>query len=140
MAAENGAFIDNQLAGGEIAFVSGGLFELDAIGGGEIAADIALDNDAGRLDIRLHLGFPRDVQSAAGVDFAFEPPHEPEPFFEGDFSLESCIRADDGWKFGVASFRHSGSSPASFDLSPAPADIVLREYIKEWMKNIKREP
>jgi hypothetical protein len=106
VAFEYSAFIDDKFAGGEIAFVSAGLFQLDAIAGEQIAMNFTFDNDRSRFDIGLDFSLLGDVQPAGGSDFSFEPAMDFHAFFESEFAFESRVGAENGWIILVDSFRH----------------------------------
>src|SRR5206468_5835313 len=46
VAAEHRALVDHQLVGPQVALVAGGLFQLDAVVGGEVAVHLAFHHDA----------------------------------------------------------------------------------------------
>jgi len=73
VAGEDGAFVDDELCGAEVALVACALLELDSVVCGEVTLDFALDDDRAGFDVGGHLGFLGDVQAAGGVDLAFDP-------------------------------------------------------------------
>src|SRR5437764_3449469 len=72
VAAENRAFINHELGRTEVAFIAGALLELDAIAGGEVSADVALDDDGAGFDVGGHLCLLGNVQPAGRRNLAFK--------------------------------------------------------------------
>ena len=90
VAAENGAFFDQQLACAQVSFVMGGLLQFDAIAGGEIAVHVALDDDRAGVHVGLKLGLLGHVQPAGRGDRAFEASLQAHRLVEGEFALNEA--------------------------------------------------
>ena len=69
---EDGACFNGEGLGLDIADDFGARLEFDAVGGGEIAVHLAVDDDGRGFDLRLDTGVLADSEIAVGVDFTFD--------------------------------------------------------------------
>jgi hypothetical protein len=84
------------LGGALVAFVAGGLLELDAVAGVQVAVDVALDGDGPGVDVGLHLGFLGNVEAAGRADLALELPMEPHALLVGQLPLKGGVGPENG--------------------------------------------
>jgi len=108
VSAEGGAFGDDEGGGDEVAADTGFGSELEAIGGGEVAVDESIDDDARRLDRRVAFGAFGDVDFVVGEDFALEGAEDAGGPSAGESALELRLGADDRHLIGarLISFSH----------------------------------
>ena len=92
---ENGTGFDGEGLGLDVAddFTAG--LELDAVGGGDIAVDLTINDDGCGFDFRLDAGVFADGEAAVGVDFTFDFAIDDEVVGEFDGAFDFDIRGED---------------------------------------------
>ena len=102
-AAEKGGFGDNELVGADIPEELGVVANLDGFGGGDVALNLATDDDLGCVDFGLDHGFRANGQGALGDNFAFK----------GAVELEGAIKGEGAFDFDL--IRDQGGATGRFD-------------------------
>jgi hypothetical protein len=86
---ENGTRLDRQGLGFQVTNDFGTGLEVDAVGGGHVAMDLAIDDDGAGFDFRFEAGVFADRKVSVGIDFAFDPAidHQVIGEFHGAFDF-----------------------------------------------------
>ena len=70
--AEESGLGDDEFVGADIPKELGGVANLDGLGGGDVALNLAADDDLGGVNLGLDDGVRADGEGALGNDFAFK--------------------------------------------------------------------
>src|SRR3954454_23203858 len=110
-ALEEGAIFDRDALGDYVAGQRTFVADVDAVGGGQVATDLAEDNDLARVDVGGDTAVAANGNAVASqVDRAFDAAIDIERFATGDFTLDHERLADRGLVLsiqgGVAAGRH----------------------------------
>lgn len=110
---ENSTCFDRQGLGLDITDDFRAGFELDAIGGGQISMDLAINDDRGGLDFSANPGVFPDGEVTVRGDFPFDFPVDNEVIGEPDGAFDFHIGGEDvagcgarrsgGWRWGSGS-------------------------------------
>ena len=99
-AAEEGGFGDDELVGADVAEELGVIADLDGFGGGDVALDLAADDDLGGVDFGLDDGLRADGEGALGKNFAFKGAVKLKRTVEGEGALDFDLVGDEGGAAG----------------------------------------
>ena len=92
---EDGTGFDGEGLGLDVADDFGAGLEFDAVGGGEVAVDLAVDDDGGGFDFGLDAGVFTDGQVAIGGDFALDFAIDDEVVGEFDGAFDFDVGGED---------------------------------------------
>jgi len=89
-------FDDDQSFAADITLDFGSVFQFDEVGGGEVALDIALNDDISCFDFGLDVGPGGDIECSLGDDLSLEGTEDLDPLFKSELPFEFGIRANNG--------------------------------------------
>lgn len=92
--AKKGGFRDDKPVGADVAKELSIFADLDRLGGGEIALDLAANDDLGGLDFRFDDGFRPDVEGALGDDLTLKGAVEFKRAVEGEGAFDFHLIRD----------------------------------------------